>query len=108
MTLRIYEFVIETIRLFAPIVREIGKHDAGLADQLRRALASIALNLSEGAGSQRGNRRLRYENACGSSKESRSAYEVAGAFAYVKVDAAMVDRLDRIAATTYRLSRPAT
>ena len=108
MTLRIYEFVIETIRLFAPIVREIEKRDAGLADQMRRALASIALNISEGAGSQRGNRRLRYENSCGSAKESRSAYEVAGAFGYVKVDAAMVDRLDRIAATTYRLARPAT
>ena len=104
MTLRIYDFVIETIRLFAPIVARIAKHDASLADQMRRALASVALNTCEGAGSQRGNRRLRFENACGSAKESRGCYEVAGAFAYVDVDAALVDRLDRIAATTWRLA----
>jgi four helix bundle protein len=72
MTLRIYGFVIETIRLFAP-------RDRSLADPMRRALASVALNLNQGAGSQRGNRRLRFENACGSAKESRSAYEVVGA-----------------------------
>ena len=105
MTLHIYDFVIETIRLFVPILREIEKRDASLADQLRRALASVALNLNEGAGSQRGNRRLRFENACGSSKESRGCYEVAGAFGYVEIDVALIDRLDRIAATTWRLAR---
>ena len=108
MSLHIYDFVIETIRLFAPVVREIAKHDRDLADQMRRALASVALNLSEGAGSQRGNRRLRFETACGSAKESRSAYEVGAAFGYVALDALLVDRLDRIAATTYRLARPAS
>ena len=108
MTLHIHDFVIETIRLFAPIVRAIERHDRSLGDQMRRALASVALNLSEGAGSQRGNRRLRFETACGSAKESRSCYEVASAFSYITLDAALGDRLDRIAATTYRLARPAT
>ena len=108
MSLQIYDFVIETIRLFAPVIRQIQKRDRSLADQMQRAIASVALNSSEDAGSQRGNRRLRFENACGSAKESRSAYEVAGAFGYVCVDAALVDRLDRIAATTHRLSRPVT
>ena len=103
MALHIYDFVIETIRLFAPVLRQIEKHDRSLADQMRRALASVALNLSEGAGSRRGNRRLRFENAGGSAKESRSAYEVAGAFGYVEIDLALVDRLDRIAATMWRL-----
>jgi four helix bundle protein len=107
MTLHIYAFVIETIRLFAPVIREIEKRDRSLADQLRRALASIALNLSEGAGNRRGNRRLRFETSCGSAKESRAAYEVAGAFGYVVLDVALLDRLDRIAATTWRLGRPA-
>ena len=105
MTLRIYDFVIETIRLFAPVLARIEKHDRSLGDQMRRALSSVALNLSEGAGSQRGNRRLRFENACGSAKESRGCYEVAGAFGYVVLDGALVDRLDRIAATTWRLAR---
>ena len=103
MALHIYDFVIETIRLLAPVVGDIAKHDRDLADQMRRALSSVALNLSEGAGSQRGNRRLRFENACGSAKESRSAYEVAAAFEYVRLDSALIDRLDRIAGTLYRL-----
>ena len=105
MSLHIHSFVIETIRLFAPVVREIEKRDRSLGDQMRRALSSVALNLSEGAGSQRGNRRLRFETACGSAKESRSAYEVAAAFGWVALDVALVDRLDRIAATTWRLAR---
>ena len=105
MTLHIYDFVIETIRLFAPILREIEKHDRDLGDQMRRALASVALNTCEGAGSQRGNRRLRFENACASAKESRGGYEVAGAFGYVVVDPKLVDRLDRIAGTLFRLAR---
>ena len=69
MSLHIHSFVIETIRLLAPVVREIEKHDRSLGDQMRRALSSVALNLSEGAGSQRGNRRLRFETAWGSAKE---------------------------------------
>jgi len=105
MVLDIYTVILETIRLFVSVIREIEKHDRGLADQLRRALASMALNCGEGAGNRRGNRRLRFETACGSAKESRCAYETAGAFGYVVVDAVLVDRLDRIAATTWKLSR---
>ena len=105
MTLTIYSFILETIRQFVPIINAIAEHDRSLADQLRRALASIALNCGEGAGNRRGNRRSRFETACGSAKESRCAYETAGAFGYVVVDAVLVDRLDRIAATTWKLSR---
>jgi hypothetical protein len=35
----------------------------------------------------------------------RASYEVAGAFAYVALDEALVERLDRIAATKWRLAR---
>ena len=108
MALHIHGFVIETIRLFAPVVEAIEKRDRDLADQMRRALASVALNLNEAVGNRGGNRRLRFETARGSAKESRSAYEVARAFGYVRLDAALVDRLDRIAATMYRLGRPAS
>lgn len=50
MTLKIYGFVIETLRLMAPLMREIGRHDVDLARQMRRAASSVALNLAEGAG----------------------------------------------------------
>ena len=105
MNLEIYNFILETIRLFVPVIAAIEKRDRSLGDQLRRALASVALNTGEAAGNRRGNRRLRFETACGSAQESRCAYEAAGAFEYVAVDGALVDRLDRIAATTWKLAR---
>lgn len=105
MVLEIYPFILETVRMFVPIIRSIEERDRSLGDQLRRALASIALNTGEGAGSRRGNRRVRFETACGSAKESRCAYETADALGYVVLDVSIVDRLDRIAATTWKLSR---
>jgi four helix bundle protein len=71
--------------------------------QMRRAAASIALNTAEGAGNEGGNRRLRFRTARGSAKETRSCLDVAAALGYVDVDGAMIDRLDRIEATLYRL-----
>jgi hypothetical protein len=47
--------------------------------------------------------RERFRTALGSAKETRSCLEVAEALGYVVLDAAMVDRLDRIAGTLYRL-----
>ena len=67
-------------------------------------MASVALNLAEGAGSQGKNKNARYFNALGSAREVGSALEVAHAFGYVReVDARLVDALDRIRATLYRV-----
>ena len=71
---------------------------------MRRAMASVALNIAEGAGSQGKNKNARYFNALGSAREVGSALEVAQAFGYVDdVDAGLVDGLDQIRATLYRL-----
>ena len=35
--LKLYPFIIETLRLLAPFAREIAKHDIDLARQMRRA-----------------------------------------------------------------------
>jgi four helix bundle protein len=103
MTLRIYGFVIETIRMLSPVMRAIARRDADLARQMRRAAASVALNAAEAAGNEGGNRRLRFRTALGSAKETRACLEVPAALDYVPVDATLVDRLDRIAGTLYRL-----
>jgi four helix bundle protein len=69
--LRIYSFIIETLKVTAPIIRQIAKHDVDLARQARRAASSIALNTAEGYGNSAGNERLRYRSALGSTQEVR-------------------------------------
>jgi len=100
--LRIYSIAIGCCAEVGRIAEVVARRDAALADQLRRAMASVALNISEGCGSQGKNRNARYFNALGSAREVGTALEVAVAFGYVRsVDAALVRKLDRIRATLY-------
>jgi four helix bundle protein len=103
MTLDIYKFVLETIRIVGPVFDQIAKRDLDLARQGRRALSSVALNLAEGAGNDGGHRRERFRTALGSSKETLASLQIAEAYGYITLDAALAQRLDRIAATIYRL-----
>ena len=71
------------------------------ADQLRRALSSIPLNIAEA----NGNRVARFSTALGSTREARAALRVAVAWGYVRdSDVAAGDALlDRVAAMLHRL-----
>jgi four helix bundle protein len=91
--------------VLAPVVAKIQRFDRDLADQLRRALSSIALNTAEGNRSQGGHRVARFSTAAGSTSESRAALRVAMAWGYVgasEVEAGDA-RLDRVAAMLHRL-----
>ena len=103
MHFKIYPFILDTLTMMGPVIKRISMHDNDLARQMRRAAASIALNAAEGWGSDGGHKRERYRTALGSAKETRSCIDVAKALGYVDADAVLVDRLDRIAATLYRL-----
>jgi four helix bundle protein len=103
MTLKIYPFILETLRELGPAIKAIGRHDVDLARQMRRAAASVALNTSEACGNDGGHRRERFRSAQGSAKETRACLEVGAALGYITEDARVIDRLDRIAATLYRL-----
>jgi four helix bundle protein len=106
MELRIYETVVEVLRGLKPVVVAIEAHDRDLAKQLRRASASVALNVSEGSGSSGGTRRERYRNALGSARETGACLDVALAFGYVEaVDAGLLDRLDKVRATLVKVAR---
>jgi four helix bundle protein len=101
--LRIYAVAIEVIESLRPVLVRIEAHDRDLARQLRRAAASVALNISEGSGSRGGTRRERYHNALGSARETGACLDVAAALGYVDgIDAGLLDRLDRVRATLLR------
>ena len=53
--LKITETAIDCCAEVGRIARVVGRHDRSLADQLRRAMASVALNCSEGCGVSGGN-----------------------------------------------------
>ena len=103
--LRIQTVAMECCAEVGRIAEVVARRDGALADQLRRAMASVALNMAEGSGSQGRNRTARYFNALGSAREVGTALEVAQAFGYVRgVDAQLVERLDRIRATLWKLT----
>jgi four helix bundle protein len=98
--------VVELLRELKPVVAAIEVHDRDLGKQLRRASASVALNVSEGSGCSGGTRRERYRNALGSARETGACLDVALAFGYVEaVDAGLLDRLDKVRATLVKVAR---
>jgi four helix bundle protein len=102
--LRIYDTVIEVITMLRPVMAQIETHDRDLARQLRRAAASVALNVSEGSGSRGGTRRERYCNALGSARETGACLDVAEALGYVeRVSPVLRDRLDRVRGTLVKV-----
>ena len=97
--LRIYGVILEVLRELSPVVAAIAVHDKDLARQLKRASTSIALNCSEGSGSDGGTRRERYRNAPGSARETGACLDAALALGYVEaVDASLLDKLDHVRA----------
>ena len=104
--LRIYPVSLQVTRDAAAAAALIARQDSDLARQLRRAVASIALNIAEGSGSVGGNRRARYANALGSARETLACFDVAVAMGYLaQPDEAVFARLDQVIGTLTRLVR---
>ncbi|KAB2892379.1 MAG: four helix bundle protein, partial [Kofleriaceae bacterium] len=101
-----YSVSIQLIRLVRPLVERIAKHDRDLADQIRRAMNSIPLNLSEGRKSRGGNQTRLYSYACGSNDEVRAGLESALAWEWIEEAEEALALVDRLAAMTWRLTHP--
>ncbi|MFN0249495.1 MAG: four helix bundle protein [Kofleriaceae bacterium] len=77
-----YEVALELIGALAPVVEQIKRHSADLADQIVRAANSITLNLSEGSGRRGKDRKRFFLFAQGSAKEVRGALDSARAWGW--------------------------
>jgi len=104
--LNIYADALVMLERLAIDIATIERHDTDLARQLRRAGASVVLNIAEGSYARGGNRKALYNVALGSAKEVRAALDVARAFRYLTaIDESIAARLNVICAVLYRLTR---
>jgi four helix bundle protein len=103
--LRIYRVVLDVVRAVRPVIEEIERKDPDLGRQMRRAVSSVALNLSEGMYSHGKNRGARYHTAMGSMRETLSCIEVGMALGYVReVKPVLLGQIDHVLGTLFKLS----
>ena len=104
---QLLEQVLHIITLARPLVETVARRDRDLGSQLRRALSSVGLNVSEGFGSASGNARLRFESARGSLYEAQAGLRLAIAWGYLSAQecALVLAAIDRLGARVFGLSR---
>jgi four helix bundle protein len=81
--MQVAELSFEMIGALSPIVPKVQRRDRSLADQLKRAASSVALNIAEGELLDAGNKRARFFTAAGSANESLAALRIAVAWGYL-------------------------
>src|SRR5687768_1653522 len=79
----VYEVALELARVVAPVIEKVGRRDRALADQMRRAVTSVPLNIREGSRRVGRDRLHSYRIAAGSADEVVGALEVAEALGYL-------------------------
>jgi four helix bundle protein len=104
--LRIYEDALVMLESLRAHIATIERHDSDLARQLRRASASVVLNIAEGSYARGRNRKALYSVALGSAKEVRACLDVAKAFRYfAAIDESIAAKLNVICGVLFRLTR---
>ena len=102
--LKVYDTSLAVIAQLRPVLVDIERRDSDLGRQLRRALASVTLNISEGSYARGRNRPALYQVALGSAKESKACLEVAQSFGYIaSIDPQVLAGLSSICAVLYSL-----
>ena len=103
--LNIYAVSIQLCRDCAPVIKLVQTHDRNLADQLRRAVTSVALHLAESDGQAGGHRKQRRLTALGSAREVVACLEIGAPLGYLEaLRGVMHDRLDHVIGGLVRLT----
>ena len=107
-TFHVYEVAKELARAVRPLVERIARFDRALADQARRAMSSVILNLREGNRRAGRDRLHSFRIAAGSADEIVGALDVAEVMGYLAARdiAEPLALADRVLAMLYRLTNP--
>ena len=99
--------VLDLIRTLRPLCVRLHAQSPDLADQLRRAVSSVALNLGEGVRRTGRDKKRAYRIAAAEAQETKVALEVALAWGWLDdAELATVRPLaDRVARITFALAR---
>jgi four helix bundle protein len=103
-SLVVLELALDVLRRIRPLIGRVREGSTNLASQIENAATSMVLNLGEAAGSSRGTRRARLDNALGSTEETVVGLRAAAALAYLTDDeiTPVLTDLRRVGAMTYR------
>jgi len=104
--LQIQTLVIQFTSSLQPQLVAVESRDTKFADQLRRSLLSVGLNLGEGYGASGGAKRRAYRVARAEAGELEMGLEMASALGYCALTSQQRDTLQRILATLQKLAKP--
>ena len=101
---QVYDAALALVAALRPVLERLKKQDRSLADQLRRAASSVALNIAEGNRRAGQDRVQFFRIAAGSAPEVRAAIEVGKAWGSLEAAPAAEAELDRVLAMLWRLT----
>ena len=107
MSFDAFDVSLALVRSLRQPLARVETRDGSLATQVRRAAASVSLNLSEGRRRAGRDRIHLWRVAAGSADEVRAALRVAEAFGYVEAEeiGEALGFIDRVLAMLWRLTR---
>jgi four helix bundle protein len=105
--MKILDAMVEMVRVVHAVAAKVARHDRDLAQQMKRASTSVALNGSEGLWAKAGKRRSRLEDSINSARETLMALRLAAACGYLPAAeaAAAADQVDSVIAVLWTLAR---
>ncbi len=99
-----YDAALGLVSALRPVLEQLKTRDRALADQLRRAASSVALNIAEGNRRAGQDRIQFFRIAAGSAAEVRAALEVAAAWESIEASPAAEVQVDRVLAMVWKLT----
>jgi len=103
--LKLVDESVAVVKMVSDVERLVVKRDRVLADQMHRAVLSVALNVAEGQASRGRKEAAMFQVALASARECAACVRIAGALGYVgdDVTAGVLDRLDYVAGALWKL-----